>query len=185
MASKKYPPEIRTLAYTLHGKGFLRPQIAAQLDDYCRKKLKMQGPTTRTIDQWRIEDDWEAQDEIAKSDLAEKLRARVVDEKLSTLERYSKLISTTYDQYLQQVKEGVRLSPGQAIYALVELERERLKIMEGQSKGPNVRKILESAMEPFVEILRKLLGTAFTEKQDEIFNELERKLKALNRGSGA
>ncbi len=182
---KAYPQEVRVLAYKLHSQGRSRAEIEAELDVYCRKRLKRSGPTKRAIDQWRVDDNWAAQDELAKVDLTEKLKIQVVEEKLGILKRLGHMAETTYHQYLEQIKEGVRITPGQAIYALVELERERLKLMEGQAKGPNIRKIIESVMEPFIEILRLHLGPAFTEKQEEIFDELERKLKLMEKARRA
>jgi len=181
VANKTYPPEVRELAYILHTRGFSRAEIQVQVHDYCRQKLKYPGPRGRTLEQWRVVEDWEAQDELMKAEVSSRLRAKVVDEKLASLEQYNQLKILLYQQIRDQAAEGVRPSPGQAIYALIEVERERQRLLGDQAKGVDIRMILESAMEPFVDILKQVLGKAFTDNQDVIFSMLEKRLIALNR----
>lgn len=184
MASKKYPPEVRDLAYTLHTRGLSRPEIQIQVNDYCRKKLKWPGPTLRTLDQWRVEDDWEAQDELLKADVATKLRERAVKDKVEALEDLDYLVKALFSQLKEQILEGVRVPLNQGMFGWKEMLRDYLKLLEEHSKGVDVRKLLKSAMGPFIEILQEELGQAFAEKQDVIFDKLVRKLKAMEKISG-
>ena len=178
--SKAFPNEVRILAYNLHRKGLNDAAILSELDKYCREKYTRKGPSQRALSNWKIQDDWNTQEELDKAALIEKMRPQLIEEQAKALERLSDMAQRTYKHYLDQVeKEDVRITPGQAIYALIELERTRLRMLDKGSKGPDIRKILESALEPFIRILKQELGQQFTEKQDVILTRLEQEVSQM------
>lgn len=174
--TEKFPVEIHVLAYELHVKGSSYADIVPELDKYCRKHLKRPGPSLRALHKWRVTDDWAAQDELLKAQLAEKRRSELVTEKQEILERLGTIADTTFRQYVEQVDEGVRVPPSQAIYALIQLEALRHKLLKEGAEGPDIQKILKAALQPLInifeqEILRRPLNDTEIEKLLERLQE--------------
>lgn len=182
MRSKSYPSEVRALAYELHAKG-LSLQASARkggnLDKYCRKHLNRPGPSWRTVWKWSQADDWAAQDELLKAQLAETRRSELVEEKQGILERLGTIADTTFRQYMEQVDEGVRIPPGQAVYALIQLEAFRHKLFAEGAQGPDIAKILRGILQPLINIFeQKVLGRPLSDI------EIEKVLAALQKEIG-
>lgn len=180
MAYNEYPTEVHAAAYRLHAQGKSYADICRELDKYCQKNHKRTGPSVRAIATWAKKDDWAAQDELAKADLINEARESSVQEQLDILAKLKKLEDEALDDFYSQNKEKLRMSRGQALYGALEITRLRNQLLKQSSKGIDVRKILESAMEKFVKILRQVLGTAFTDKESEIFDLLEKEVLKEN-----
>jgi len=177
--TEKFPVEIRNLAYELHVKRPSYADIVHELDLYCRKHLKRPGPSLRILHTWRKTDTWAAQDELLKTQLAEQRRSELVEEKQGILERLRTIADTTFRQYMEQVDEGVRIPPSQAVYALIQLEAFRHKLFAEGARGPDIAKILKGILQPLINIFeQKVLGRPLSD------NEIEKVLAALQKEIG-
>lgn len=176
MASKKFPDVVHAFAYNLHTKGYSHADIQLELDEFCRKQYKRSGPSLRTVHQWAVDDNWSAQDEATKAQLIEKSKEDAFDEQKAILDRLTALSNKTYEEYLEQAKEGVRLTRGQALYALIELSRLTHGLLKQSAKGPDVKKIVAGAMGPLFDILQEVLGQAFVQNREKILEMLQAKI---------
>lgn len=174
--SKKFPDVVRTSAYNLHTKGYSHAAIQFELDKFCRDHYNRAGPSLRTVHQWAIDDNWAAQDEATKAQLIEKTKEDAVEEQLAILDRLKCIENQTFQEYFDQRKEDVRLTRGQALYALIELTRLRHGLLKQSAKGPDVKKIVAGAMGPLFDILEEVLGPVFTQNREKILERLQAKI---------
>lgn len=173
LKSKGFPQEIRVYAYVLHARGFSHRAIHLQLTKISKKKFKCDPPSERTINSWSVEDKWKAQDEATKAALIEKRKGELVDQKSKILDQFTEISDTLFSQFTEQVKEGVRVGPVQAVYALMQLDQIRLRHIDDSANSPDVKEIVKAAVEPLFEIIREVMGQVFADKEAEILERLE------------
>jgi len=177
--AKIFPVDVHALAYELHTRRLPYADIVAELAKYCRKTLKRAGPALRTIKLWKKTDGWDAQDELLKTQLAEQRRSELIEEKQGILDRLKIIAETTFRQYMEQMDEGVRIPPGQAVYALVQLEAFRHKLFAEGAQGPDIGKILKTILQPLINIFEQIvLRRPMTD------SEIEKVLEALQKEIG-